>query len=125
MKIRIKGNSVRFRLSKTEVEQFGKDGHVEEQTQLASAVLTYKLERTEAKEMSADLANNTITLYLPTPLAKQWVETEKVGFDANMKLTDGNELYLLLEKDFQCLDNSIEDQSDNYENPLAAQFNQK
>ena len=39
-----------------------------------------------------------------------------------MDLGDGNELYLLLEKDFQCLDNSIEDQTDNYENPLAAQY---
>lgn len=123
MKIRIKGNSVRLRLSKTEVAAFGKDGYVAEQTQFANAVLTYRLERTEEETMAASMSNDTITMYLPAPLAKQWVETEKIGFDANMKLADGNELYLLLEKDFQCLDNSTEDQSDNYENPLAAQFN--
>ena len=28
-------------------------------------------------------------------------------------------LYILIEKDFKCLDNTIEDQSDNYPNPLA------
>lgn len=123
MKIRIKGNSVRFRLSKSEVATFEAEGYIEEQTQFGNATLTYALKATDAAEMSADLKENTITLCLPKTQADQWTGTNKVGFDANMKLADGNELYLLLEKDFQCLDNSIEDQSDNYENPLAAQYN--
>jgi hypothetical protein len=40
-------------------------------------------------------------------------DTDKVGF--------GNQaagLHLLIEKDFTCLDNVDEDQSDNYPNPL-------
>lgn len=123
MKIRIKGNSVRLRLSKSEVDEFGSKGYYEEQTQFGAATLTYALKTTDAAEMSADMKENTITMYLPKAQADEWTGTQKVGFDANMKLPDGNELYLLLEKDFQCLDNSIEDQSDNYENPLAAQYN--
>lgn len=123
MKIRIKGNSVRLRLSKSEVDTFGKQGYIEERTQFGNAVLTYALKSTTHCDMSADFEDNKVTMYLPDTKAKEWVETQKVGFDANMDLGDGNELYLLLEKDFQCLDNSIEDQSDNYENPLAAQYN--
>lgn len=123
MKIRIRGNSVRLRLTKTEVEQFGTEGYIEERTQFIHASLTYALKVTEDAEMTAELKDNKVTVYLPEAKAKEWVETQKVGFDAIMPLADGNELYLLLEKDFKCLDNTNEDQSDNYENPLAAQFN--
>ncbi len=123
MKIRIRGNSVRLRLTKTEVEQFGTEGYIEEQTQFITASLTYALKITEDADMTAGLKDNKVTVYLPEAKAKEWVETQKVGFDAIMPLADGNELYLLLEKDFKCLDNTNEDQSDNYENPLAAQFN--
>lgn len=125
MKLRIKGNSVRIRLSKTEVATFGEKGYVEEQTRFGNAVFTYALQVTNHCDMTADFADNKITMYLPDTKTKEWVETQKTGFDANMDLGDGNELYLLLEKDFQCLDNSIEDQSDNYENPLAAQMHKK
>lgn len=122
MKIRIRGNSVRLRLSKGEVATFGEQGYIEEKTNFGNAVMTYALKTTTHCDMTADFADGKITVYLPDTKAKEWVETQKVGYDANMDLGDGNELYLLLEKDFQCLDNSIEDQSDNYENPLAAQY---
>ena len=123
MKLRINGNSVRIRLSKSEVEQFGKEGYIEQRTGFGNAQLTYALKSTTHCDMTADFTDNRITMYLPDTKAKEWVDTQKVGFDANMDLGDGNELYLLLEKDFKCLDNSIEDQGDNYDNPLAAQFN--
>lgn len=123
MKIRIRGNSVRIRLTKTEVEAFGKDGYYKEQTQFGTATLTYALKRSDDEQMTATFENNTITMHLPAAHADQWVNTEKVGFDALMDLGDGNELYLLLEKDYKCLDDTGEDQSDNYENPLAANYN--
>lgn len=123
MKIRIKGNSIRLRLSKSEVEEFGKKGHIQEQTKFGTSVLTYALKMTENKEMTASLEGNSIIMYLPQDKAIEWVQSNKVGFDAEMKNGESNGLYLLLEKDFKCLDNTNEDQSDNYENPLAAQFN--
>ncbi len=123
MKIRIRENSVRLRLTKTEVDEFAEKGYIEEHTNFGTSVLTYALMATEKDVMSADMVNNTITMYIPEAKAKDWATSQKVGYDANMSLADGNELYLLLEKDFKCLDNTDEDQSDNYENPLAAQFN--
>ena len=42
-----------------------------------------------------------------------------VGLENEMEIAPGKILYLLLEKDFKCLDNTTEDQSDNYPNPLA------
>lgn len=42
-----------------------------------------------------------------------------VGFNNKMPLDNGEHLFLLVEKDFVCLDNTFEDQSDNFPNPNA------
>ena len=36
-----------------------------------------------------------------------------------MNISENKKLYLILEKDYKCLDTVSEDQSDNYENPLS------
>jgi hypothetical protein len=56
-------------------------------------------------------------MIVPSMLVKEWPENNIIGFNANMPLTGKDSLYLLLEKDFICLDETTEDQSDNYENP--------
>ncbi len=123
MKIRIRGNSIRLRLTKSEVEQFGKDGKVTERTNLGSSAFVYKLAKYDGEEMSAGFEQGEMTIYIPQQIAQDWVTKEIVGFDHLIKHDNGEELYILLEKDFKCLDQTAEDQSDNYENPLAAQFN--
>jgi hypothetical protein len=120
MKIRIKGNSLRFRLTKPEVGFFGNEGYLEEKISFGKAVLTYALKsKSGIKELSAEFSDNKITMFIPEHLAKEWTSTEKVGYDGEMEIGEGKKLFLLLEKDFKCLDNITEDQSDNYENPLA------
>lgn len=121
MKLRIKGNSIRIRLTKSEVDTFGKDGHIEEQTSFINGTLSYVLQSYDGETMSATIFGNKITMQIPATLAKEWIETNKVGYEYNQPLPDGNTLYLLLEKDFKCLDENItEDQSDSYDNPLIA-----
>ncbi len=120
MKIRIKGNSVRFRLTKSEVEALCKDGMIEEKTAFKDGVFRYAVKiDADADALRAEFKNQTITLWLPEKHGKDWHQNEQVGFEHTMKLGDGQELYLLLEKDFVCLDNTTEDQSDNYPNPKA------
>ena len=115
MKIRIKGNSLRYRLTRTDVEIFAARGYLAEQTAFGSEILTYALQRSERRPVvGPTFKNNQITILMPTAMAKEWTGTERVGFEN----TDVN-LYLLIEKDFKCLDNVAEDQSDNYPNPLA------
>jgi len=45
MKIRIKGDSIRFRLTRSEVERFDIDGLIKEETNFGNKVLTYVLQR--------------------------------------------------------------------------------
>ncbi|MEM1336810.1 MAG: hypothetical protein AAGF96_03625 [Bacteroidota bacterium] len=121
MKIRIKGNSVRFRLTKTEVETFSKTGSYTEVTHFQSKALTYALVAKDGiEELEADFIGDTITIYFPGSEQKAWAASDRVGFNNSVDWNDSSALSLLVEKDFTCLDNTIEDQSDNYPNPLAA-----
>lgn len=114
MKIRIKGNSIRYRLSKTEVELFTEQGYVEESIEFPTSTLKYALQRSKTVEnIRATLIDNTIIIYMPLKMAQEWQKEDQIGFSGH-----DNKLSLLIEKDFQCLDNTLEDQSDNYPNPL-------
>ena len=120
MKLRIKGNFVRYRLTKSEVENFSKDGYLEESTNFLSGELKYVLKAKKGiDQLEVDYENNTITLYFPDAEKLTWFQTEKVGFKNSMSLPNGQEIGLLIEKDFVCLDDVEEDQSDNFPNPNA------
>ncbi|SDE34397.1 hypothetical protein SAMN05216464_105289 [Mucilaginibacter pineti] len=114
MKIRIKGNSLRYRLTKTDVERFARDGYLEETTDFGTQVLKYALRRSSNLNLTASFNNCTITMHMPHAMVNEWANTERVGFE-----TSSDRFYLLIEKDFKCLDNVAEDQSDNYPNPLS------
>lgn len=115
MKIRIKGNSIRFRLTKTEVAQLTKTGAIEENTIIGNTTFKYAVimdMNASHSNLHAHFFNQKITLYLPKDLGTDWFESDRVGFEDYQK-----DLHLLLEKDFTCLENREEDQSDNYPNP--------
>jgi len=114
MKIRIKGNSLRYRLTKSDISNLAKHGHLEEHISFGENTLTYALQSKVGGTLSAIFENNEITVFVDKEMVKEWVSTERIGFEY-----DNNGLFILLEKDFTCLDNVAEDQSDNYPNPLA------
>jgi len=121
MKIRIKGNSLRMRLSKPEVKLLAKEGYIEERTEFINGTLIYAVKSIGGERLSADFLEGSITLYVPVHLLQQWASTNLVGLDDNMPLHNGSALYLLIEKDFKCIDADVnEDQSDYFENPLKA-----
>lgn len=119
MKVRIKGNSVRMRLSKSEVEAFAKEGYVEERTEFVNSTLIYSVKTTDAETLSADYTSGNLTVFIPEKLLLQWAFTNVVGLNYNMPLHSGRYLFILLEKDFKCIDAEVtEDQSDYFENPV-------
>ncbi|WP_350290211.1 hypothetical protein [uncultured Croceitalea sp.] len=118
MKIRIKGNSIRFRLTQTEVKNLTEKGAIEEYTCFESNSFKYAIEVSSYhKQMNAIFSEGEIRLHIPKNKIEGWYTNAIVGFEHIQKLSSGNTLSLLLEKDFTCLDNTIEDQSDNYPNP--------
>ena len=121
MKIRIKGNSLRIRLSKSEVDQFAKVGQLEECTNFLNSTLFYGVKSTAAKTMSADFNLNKITIFIPQNMLMEWAFSNKVSLVDQMPLGEKGTLQILLEKDFKCIDADVnEDQSDYFENPLKS-----
>ena len=114
MKLRIKSNSVRYRLTRTDVKQLAATGCLEEKVNFGGQVLVYAIKLTDDATLAALFNNNTIILFVPKSMISELENTDRVGFENN-----NGALHLLVEKDFTCLDNVAEDQSDNYPNPLA------
>ncbi len=119
MKIRIKGNSIRYRLTKTDVSNFGKYGFIEEKTEfLNDHTFQYRLEiKPGITNLQAYYSANRICIFVPEHIASEWTTRDVVGYEHKMDIGQGKELFLLIEKDFVCIDHTFEDQSDNYPNP--------
>jgi hypothetical protein len=119
MKIRIKGNFIRYRLTQSEVKTLAETGYLEEETNFrAGQKFGYALAAQEGiSGLQASFENGKITMFIPVGFAKNWFDEERVGFENEVEVVPGVSLKLLLEKDFVCLDASEEDQSDNFPNP--------
>jgi hypothetical protein len=117
MKLRIKTNSLRYRLTKSDVNKLTDTGNLEDSVSFGARALHYAIEITVNEEMSAVYLNNTVTLFMPRPLLEKLATTDKVGFE---NMVDG--LHLLVEKDFVCMDKIATDQDDYYPNPEAEKY---
>ena len=117
MKLRIKRNSLRLRLSKPEVEKLVVAKYLEERTPFGNNTFRYALQvKDVGDELSADFDGGKITVFIPEVFIKDWAVNDVTGFNME-QANDAETLYILVEKDFKCLDETTEDQSDNYENP--------
>jgi len=114
MKIRIKGNSLRYRLTKSDMYRLSHEGYLEDRTNFGKRELVYVIQKTSKNELSAFFDDNVICLQIPGSMIEELEKTDRVGFEDKQ-----GDLLLLVEKDFTCLENVDEDQSDNYPNPLA------
>ncbi|MGB5171465.1 DUF7009 family protein [Eudoraea sp.] len=120
MKIRIQGNSIRYRLTRSEVITLCDKGQISEQTFFKNNVFNYRVQsEASTNVMKADFKEGSITLYVPEAKLKNWDKDNRVGFSETLTLPNNEALSLLLEKDFVCLDRREEDQSDQYPNPKA------
>ncbi|MFN8318141.1 MAG: hypothetical protein U0V54_01845 [Saprospiraceae bacterium] len=118
MKLRIKGNSIRLRLTQTEVKTFSAEGYVAETCAVGPMQLTYALKSEDMEApLSACFDSNLLVVSMSSKLAGPWFESPEVGYRHLAHTNVGEELFLLVEKDFVCLDETFEDQSDNYPNP--------
>ena len=118
MKVRISGNTLRLRLSQTEVNEVGTEGRVSDSIDFGLRKLIYMIQVVDQPEITASYEGDYITVNVPPSIANPWANTDQVGFEADLMLAGGNELYVLVEKDFKCLKpREREDESDLFDNP--------
>ena len=126
MKLRIKGNSIRLRLGKSEVLRLASDETVEESTAFGPSNeqrLSYALcTSREASSVSASFAGQRIVISVPRSLIQKWVSTDQVSIQASQRTGNDRDLRILIEKDFECIDTPAdESQEDAFPNPHIAE----
>ena len=122
MKLRIRDNSVRLRLTRGEVDALRDDGLVTARTGFPGGrQFKYVLESSPASvKPGAFLSECVITVRLPETTVLAWANSEQVSIRGELLLDEGDKLAILVEKDFACLaPREGEDESDMYPHPNA------
>ena len=119
MKIRIKGNSIRLRLTRSEVSAFARSGCIVEQTCFGlGRSMTYMLRAArDARAISARYWGDTVTVCVPMSVAQGWGAGDDVALSDEQPVGDGQWLSILIEKDFQCLHGDAVPDPDAYPHP--------
>jgi hypothetical protein len=120
MKLRIKGNSLRLRISQPEMNSLLREGEIEDTIHFgpaADAKLTYALRHADAHEdICLDYQPQRVTISLSTAAATRWARSnEEVGIYGDS--IQG--VALIVEKDFACLDSEDPQDADAFPNPKA------
>jgi hypothetical protein len=126
MKLRIKGNSIRFRLTQSEVQEFDQTGIIEERMHCPGQLFRYKLQASDNQPFSLEIAPFNLTVFIPVSQVKQWAGSDQVAMETRQLSDQDHELKILIEKDFACLtDRPWEDESDNFPHPDAGSMHHK
>jgi len=125
MKLRIKGNSLRLRLTRPEVQRLVEQGSVTETTTFAGAAEFSYAVRADAaaKSVMAEYEAGCMTVTIPAKQAAQWAASELVGVYNEMagevtgEAAANGTLTIAVEKDFACIDRDDPEDADAFPNP--------
>jgi hypothetical protein len=123
VKLRIQDNSIRYRLTRTEVDALSSEGSVSASVSFPNGSrLEYSIETSSLTgQPRADYSAERLVVQIPQATARQWAATEEVSIRGAQPLEDG-ELSILVEKDFACLaPREGEDEADMFPHPLKGQ----
>lgn len=121
MKMRIQGNAIRFRLNRREVGEFDALGKVVASIAFPGGRrLTYELEKGSGAGINATFDKDVIRIRVPEPIVRKWASGDQVGIEQRQPVPGGEELAIVIEKDFQCMHKGEEAKDpEAYPNPLA------
>lgn len=123
MKLRIRADTIRLRLKRSEVDRIAAGASIVEKTRFPHAVLTYRLDVSDNNAFSASFANGGLAIKVPRAQVRNWANTDEVSMHAEQKLPGTGYLSLLIEKDFSCLEPGhhrvCDDDDDTFPHPRA------
>lgn len=122
MKLRITPNSLRLRVSQSDLARFIQSRRIEETIQFsndAQAKLSYALEHSETQaDISVAYRPQAITVLIPSNAARSWAQGHNVGIYGDVAVGTFR-LSVIVEKDFACLNGSDRDNIDTFPNPKS------
>lgn len=121
MKLRIRGNSIRFRVSQSELRQIAEQGFAEDAVTFGpEQTLRYRVEVVPGGRLAAAFSGSRLRLTVPSDRVQRWSGGDEVAIAGEQAIGGGQTLKILLEKDFHCLaPRAGEDESDLFPNPAA------
>jgi hypothetical protein len=121
VKLRVRGDSLRLRLTRGEVQQLGQSGAVEERVHIApDRALVYRLQRASAAAtLCATFENGVVEIQVPETQARAWCESDLVTLEHVQAYAEVR-LRIVVEKDYACLaPREDEDEADKFPHPNA------
>ena len=121
MKLRIHANSLRLRISRSDLKRLIETGRIAETIHFglaADARLTYSLEQANTQlQMTMVYRPQEVAVIVSSEAAREWADrSEQVGLYCRVAVGD-RELELVVEKDFACLDRDSAENRDTFPNP--------
>ena len=104
MKLRIRGDTIRLRLKRGEVDQIAAGTSIVEETHFPDSVLTYRLNVCDNGDISASFDTGSLVISLPKSKVLSWAGSDEVSLHAEQQLSGTGSLSVLIEKDFSCLE---------------------
>lgn len=116
MKLRTTHNSIRIRIRKSELAMLQQHKIVEESIRFPNQIVFKFALKIEAisEDLIVNLEDNYLQIIIAKAKANQWITTNEVGIERYIDLSNEEQLHLLIEKDFPCLDRENEDKSDTF-----------
>lgn len=123
MKLRITGNSLRLRVSRSELARFLNGSRIEETIRFSpapAAVFSYALDSAvQSSAIRVEYEPQKVIIILSRDQAIVWGMENEVGVYGTLGIGDTDSLEVIVEKDFACLDRSDEENQDTFANPHA------
>jgi hypothetical protein len=122
MKLRIQGNSIRLRITQSEMASLAAGAKLEDSAQFGPAPsesLTYALEiSSQCSYVRASYSKGVIQVTLPANLAEAWIRTNQVGIEHTQPIGNAVFLKIAVEKDFRCFHAGPgQNEGDSFPNP--------
>jgi hypothetical protein len=117
MKLRFYSNTLRLRLSQSDVARLAETGRVEENVEFPGRTLTYAIALGPSPEIGAAFDGERIEVMVPVETGRSWIGTDQIGIENPICSPK-----ILIEKDFKCLHENAAVDVEAFPNPLMDKF---
>ena len=125
MKLRIKGNSIRLRVSRSDLAKLAESGAIQDEVHFSDHprdAWIYSIVQSQALSApTVEFEERQVMVVVGDEDVRMWLGTDEVGIYFSIDIGVHGVLDVALEKDFACLDRSDEENSDTFPNPLASE----
>src|SRR5580693_676681 len=114
MKLRLKGNSIRVRLDRRDIERLFDEGHIDDAVQFGPGLaFSYVVRAAPAprERPRVSYTDGRLTIQIDPVDVEERLSGDRVGFD-HLQDVEGGVVRVLVEKDFACIDRPLGEEAD-------------